>query len=98
MFCYNKTLLTNKPTWVTRHSANAIDHIISNSVIGQNDFKSPIIKTNLSDHFLFSLHFYDKSFQKTEAKVKIKSDQRALGLLQVLHNHQKRNKDFMKYS
>ena len=43
--------LTNKPTRVTRHSANAIDHIITNSVTGHNDFKSAIIKTDLSDHF-----------------------------------------------
>ena len=43
--------LTNKPTWVTRHSANATDHIITNSVTGHNDFKSAIIKTDLSDHF-----------------------------------------------
>ena len=42
--------LTNKPTRVTR-LANDIDHIITNSVTGHNDFKSTIIKTNLSDHF-----------------------------------------------
>ena len=51
MFCYNMIPLTNKPTRVTRHSANAIDHIITNSVTGHNDFKSAIIKTDLSDHF-----------------------------------------------
>ena len=52
MFRYNMIPLTNKPTEVTRHSANAIrDHIISNSVTGQNDFKSAITKTDLSDHF-----------------------------------------------
>ena len=41
--------LTNKPTRVTRHLANAID--ITNSVTGHNDFKPAIIKTGLSDHF-----------------------------------------------
>ena len=41
--------LTNKPTQVTRHLANAID--ITNIVTGYNDFKSAIIKTGLSDHF-----------------------------------------------
>ena len=51
MFRYNMIPLTNKPTRVTKHSANAIDHIITNSVIGHNDFKSAIIKTELSDHF-----------------------------------------------
>ena len=44
--------LTNKPTWVTRYSANAIDNIITNSVTGRNNCKLAIIKTDLSDHFL----------------------------------------------
>ena len=43
--------LTNKPIRVARHSTNAIDHIITNSATGHNDFKSAIIKTDLSDHF-----------------------------------------------
>ena len=51
MFCYNMIPLTNKLTRVTRHSANAIDHIITNSVTGYDDVKSSIIKTDLSDHF-----------------------------------------------
>ena len=51
MFRYNRIPSTNKPTRVTRHSANAIDHIITNSVAGHNDFKSAIIKIDLSDHF-----------------------------------------------
>ena len=50
MFHYNMISLTNKPTRVTR-LANDIDHIITNSLTGHNDFKSTIIKTNLSDHF-----------------------------------------------
>ena len=45
MFHYNMIPLTNKPTRLTRHSANAIDHIITSSVTGHNDFKSAIIKT-----------------------------------------------------
>ena len=32
MFRYNMIPLTNKPTRVTRHSPNTIDHIITNSV------------------------------------------------------------------
>ena len=51
MFRYNMIPLTNKSTWLTRHSANAIDLIITNSVTGHNDFNSAIIKTDLSDHF-----------------------------------------------
>ena len=50
MFRCNMIPLTNKPTRVTRHSTNAIDHIINNSVTGHNDFKSAIIKTYFSDH------------------------------------------------
>ena len=51
IFCYNMVSLTNKPTRVTRHSVNTIDHIITNSVEDHNDFKSAIIKNDLSDHF-----------------------------------------------
>ena len=50
MFGYNMIPLTNKPTRVTRLSTNTIDHIITNSVTGQTDFKSAIIKTDMSDH------------------------------------------------
>ena len=51
MFRYNLIPLSYKPTRVTRHSANAIDHIITNSVTGHNDFKPAIIKANLSEYF-----------------------------------------------
>ena len=51
MFLCYMTSLTNKPTRVTRHSGNAIDHIITNSVTVHNDFKSSIIKTDLPDYF-----------------------------------------------
>ena len=51
MFRYNMIPLTNKPTRVTRHSVNATDHIITNSVADHNDFKSAIIKTDFPDHF-----------------------------------------------
>ena len=51
MFRNNMIPLTNKPAQVTKHSANAIDHIITNSVTGHNNFKSAIIKTDFSNHF-----------------------------------------------
>ena len=51
MFGYDIIRLTNKPLRITRHTTNAIDHIITNSVTGHNDFKSAIIKIDLSDHF-----------------------------------------------
>ena len=54
MFHSNMIPLTNKPTRVTRHPANAIDHIITNALTGHNDFKSAIIKTDLSDHFFIA--------------------------------------------
>ena len=40
----------NKPTRVTNNTVTAIDHIITNSVIN-TDFKSGIIKTDISDQF-----------------------------------------------
>ena len=156
MFCYNMIPLTNKPTRVTRHSANAIDHIITNSVTGHNDFKSAIIKTDLSDHFpivfaiktnettqrpvvksTYKRSYCEKNIDKFKnilhnrnwddikklktptkhintfsisllgfmtscsqnRKLKLNSRAiRALVLLKVLQNHQKRNKDFMKNS
>ena len=39
----------NKPTRVTRNTAIAIDHIITNAVIN-GEFKTGIIKTDISDH------------------------------------------------
>ena len=156
MFRYNMIPLTNKPTRVTKHSANAIDHIITNSVIGHNDFKSAIIKTDLSDHFpivftiktnettqrpvvksTYKRSYCEKNidnlkilctteigmtFKKLKTPIKhintfsislltfmtIRSQNgklklnsraiKALGLLKVLQNHQKRNKNFMKHS
>ena len=40
----------NKPTRVTSYTATAIDNVIINSILDK-DFKSAIIKTDLSDHF-----------------------------------------------
>ena len=37
LFRYNMIPLTKKPTEVTRHSANTIDHIITDSVTGHSD-------------------------------------------------------------
>ena len=55
MFRYNMIPLTNKPTRVTRHSVNAIDHIITNSVTGHNSFKSAIIKTDKNFPIVFAI-------------------------------------------
>ena len=40
----------NKPTRVTKYTATAIDNIITNCIIN-SDFKSAIVKKDLSDHF-----------------------------------------------
>ena len=147
--------MTNKPTQVTRHSANAMDHIIANNVTGHNNFKSAIIKTDLSDHFptafaiktnetiqrpvvksIYKRSYCEKNIEKFKNTLRkteigmtlkklespvehintfsislltfmtIRSQNRklklnskaiiALGLLKLLQNHQKRNKDSMK--
>ena len=50
MFRHGLIPTVNKPTRVTRNTATAIDHIITNSVINA-EFKAGIIKTVISDHF-----------------------------------------------
>ena len=53
MFHYKMIPLTNKPTWVIRHSVNVIDHMITNSETNQNNLSHPnLSQTDLSDHFL----------------------------------------------
>ena len=51
MFSYNMVPLTNKPTRISGLSENTIDHIITKSTTGYNDFKSAIMKIDLSDRF-----------------------------------------------
>ena len=50
MFEFSMIPTINKPTRVTKHTATAIDNIITNCIIN-SDFKSAIVKTDLSDHF-----------------------------------------------
>ena len=60
MFCCDIIPLTNQPTRVNRHSANVIDHMITNSVTGRND-------ENKKDCFVrsFSYCFYrGKTFRQ----------------------------------
>ena len=55
---------TNKPTRVTRNTATAIDHIITNTVV-DIQFKSGIIQTDLSDHFpIFALQTNENIVEK----------------------------------
>ena len=50
MFVHNMIPAINKPTRVTRTTATAIDHFISNTVV-YTQLKGGIMQTDLSDHF-----------------------------------------------
>ena len=41
----------NKPTRVTRHTATAIDHVFTNTIMGNIEIKAAIVKTDILDHF-----------------------------------------------
>ena len=66
IFCYSMIPTTNKPTRVTRNTATAIDHIITNCIVGCDDFKTGIIKADLTDHFPIVIAL--KSHEKNELK------------------------------
>ena len=56
----------NKPTRVTRQSATAMNHILTNCFINF-DFKTAIFKSDISDHFLISFFLsMTNEFSKTE--------------------------------
>ena len=63
----------NKPTRVTKKTATAIDHIITNSFV-ENTFKTAIIKTDVSDHFpiCIFLIFRQTYLQKMMLSINIK--------------------------
>ena len=66
MFRHGLILTINKPTRVTRNTATAHDHIIT-STVKNDEFKTDIIKTDISDHF--SIFFIFKCvIDSTEAK------------------------------
>ena len=66
MFRHGLIPTVNKPAPVTRNTATAIGHIITNSVINA-EFKTSIIKTDISDHFpIFSI--FKCVVDTTEAK------------------------------
>ena len=50
MFEFSMIPTINKPTRVTKHTATVIDNIITNCILN-SDFKSAIVKMDLSDHF-----------------------------------------------
>ena len=63
MFQYNMIPTINTATRVTRNTATAIDHIITNTVISSIQHRFGIIKTDISDHFaiVFALNTCEKS-------------------------------------
>ena len=50
MFQCNTISIINKPTRLTRNTATAIDHIITNNVISGIQHRSRIIITDIADH------------------------------------------------
>ena len=62
----------NKPTRVTKKTATAIDHIITNSFV-ENTFKTAIIKSDVSDHFPICIFFFQQTcLQKVMLSIHIK--------------------------
>ena len=51
MFEFSMLPKINEPTRVTKHTATAIDNIITNCIIS-TDLKRAIVRTDLSHHFL----------------------------------------------
>ena len=51
MFRFGMIPTINKPTRVTRHTATAIDHVFTNTIMGNIEIKTAIVKTDISDHF-----------------------------------------------
>ena len=70
MFQYNMIPTINRPTRVTRNTATAIDHIITNTVISGIQHRSGIIKTDISNHFpiVFALNTCEKSKPEDKAQ------------------------------
>ena len=62
----------NKPSRVTKKTATAIDHIITNSFV-ENTFKTAIIKSDVSDHFPICIFFLQQTYlQKMMLSINIK--------------------------
>ena len=51
MFRFRMILTINKPTRVTRHSATAIDHVFTYTIMDNIEIKTAIAKTDILDHF-----------------------------------------------
>ena len=51
MFRFGMIPTINKPTRVTRHTATAIDHVFTNTIVDNIEIKTAIVKTDISYHF-----------------------------------------------
>ena len=71
MFQYGLVPTTNKPTRVTNKTISAIDHIITNSIYN-NDFKTAIIRTDITDHLPIIYAFKLRSSMSSENHQKIR--------------------------
>ena len=65
MFQFGLIPTINKPTRVTNETISAIDQIITNYIYN-NDFKTGIIKTDISDHFPIIYTFKLRSSMSSE--------------------------------
>ena len=73
MYQQNLIPTLNKPTRVGKYSAATIDHIITDYVL-TCDFKTAILKTELTDHFsiVIALKNDGPSYQHSKTKHKYK--------------------------
>ena len=51
MFRFGMIPAINRPTRVTKHTATAIDHVFTNTIMGNIEIKTVIVKTDISNHF-----------------------------------------------
>ena len=85
MFCFGMISTINKPTRVTRQTANPVDHIITNS-IKHTGFKSEIMKTEIPNHFpVFFCHKYiaEKEDAKKEFIYKRRFFNQSIGTFKI---------------
>ena len=78
MFCCGMVPVINKPTWATRYTVIAIDHLFTNAIIN-TEAKWVIIKADISDHFLILF------VAKVNVGVNIKTEQYILKYLWSIH-------------
>ena len=76
----------NKPTRVTKKTATAIDHIITNSFV-ENTFKTAIIKSDVSDHFPICIFFFQQTYDVIYQYKRTINDERIKAFLQNLYQY-----------